>query len=86
MNYEIKSLNPIIPMSVVFDDNTLVVNIDVVNQHVYFENKEKNIDYDILEKNILDYINPNMISPPKIPEEVSKLISNVRAGNYQKDV
>lgn len=89
---KIKSLSPLISMSLSFESNgnnfTVPVKIDSVNQRVFFElvpdgTNFSSVDFSLLETEVLNYIKPELLEPPIISNEIIKLMSNARSGTYK---
>ena len=91
MQYQIVSANPLFPMSIEFineDGKTIVidVNIDYIKERVFFKEIDKNIDIASLEQDILSALRPDIIEPPKLPEELFEYVSQARSGYYQNSI
>ena len=91
MQYQIVSANPLFPMSIEFineDGKTIVidVNIDYIKERVFFKEIDKNIDIASLEQDILSALRPDIIEPPKLPEELFEYVSKARSGYYESSV
>ena len=63
------------------------VGVDYRNERVFFEgNPLEGVDYGDLEQEILAYLRPQMVEPPKISPEMLQRIADIRAGKYGAEV
>lgn len=87
-DYIIKSAKSIMKFMIDFEDeknkaHKIEVGIDYLNGKVYFDSKFLDIDYDLLEKNIMNSLRPNSPPEPKIPEGIISQMENIKNGKYE---
>lgn len=86
--YKIVSANSIVSMNIIFNDKddskSINVLVDYFNQKIFFGDVSLDLDYEELEKEILDYLRPPLMEKPNLPESVFKKILEVKSGQYQR--
>jgi hypothetical protein len=89
--YNIVSSSNIITMIVTFRDEngenqTANVGVDYLMNKVYFFDKiSKTLDYDDLEKTILNHIIPDKCDLPEIPEDLLIKADEIRHGKFDNE-
>lgn len=94
--YQVLSASSLIKMLITFkkidemvdEPITIGVNVDYLNDRIYFDESEllKDIDKDELEAEILSNLRPPLIEAPEMPPELLQKIQDVRSGNYGGDI
>lgn len=67
---------------------TIGVNVDYVNDRIYFDENDllNDIDKEELEAEILSNLRPPLIEAPEMPPEILRKIQEVKSGNYGGDI
>lgn len=94
--YQVLSASSLIKMLITFkkidemvdEPITIGVNVDYLNDRIYFDESEllKDIDKDELEAEILSNLRPPLIEAPEMPPELLQKIQDVRSGSYGGDI
>lgn len=94
--YQVLSASSLIRMLITFnkiDDTanepiTIGVNVDYINDRIYFDENEllNDIDKQELEAEILANLRPPLMEAPEMPPELLQKIHDVRSGNYGGDI